>query len=85
MLAIPAIDLGGARDAAGTGTAGEGPERADDPRDVARRWVAAGFSRFHLMDLDAESDRDESRHLVRDLLRDMQEVGGVTVQVGGSD
>ncbi len=80
MLAIPAIDLrdrhcvqlvGGDYDAEAV--------RLEDPVAVARRWVAVGFSRLHVVDLDAATGRGDNRDLVRDLLRDST----VPLQVGG--
>jgi phosphoribosylformimino-5-aminoimidazole carboxamide ribotide isomerase len=80
MLAIPAIDL---RDrhcvqlVGGEYTAES--IRVDDPVAVARRWAAAGFSRLHVVDLDAATGRGDNRDLVRDLLRQST----LPVQVGG--
>jgi phosphoribosylformimino-5-aminoimidazole carboxamide ribotide isomerase len=80
MLAIPAIDLrdrhcvqlvGGDYNAESI--------RLDDPVAVARRWAAAGFSRLHVVDLDAATGRGDNRDLVRDLLRDAP----LPIQVGG--
>lgn len=80
MLAIPAIDLrdrhcvqlvGGDYDAEAV--------RLEDPVAVARRWGAAGFTRLHVVDLDAATGRGDNRDLVRDLLRDTT----TSVQVGG--
>jgi len=80
MLAIPALDLrdrhcvqlvGGDYNAESV--------RLDDPVAVARRWAAAGFSRLHVVDLDAATGRGDNRELVRDLLRD----AALPIQVGG--
>src|SRR5688572_19205891 len=80
MLAIPAIDLrdrhcvqlvGGDYDAESI--------RLDDPVAVARRWAAAGFSRLHVVDLDAATGRGDNRDLIRELLVH----GPLPVQVGG--
>jgi phosphoribosylformimino-5-aminoimidazole carboxamide ribotide isomerase len=80
MLAIPAIDL---RDRHCVQLVG-GDYRAesvrlDDPVAVARRWAAAGFSRLHVVDLDAATGRGDNRDLVRELLRDVT----LPIQVGG--
>lgn len=80
MLAIPAIDL---RDRhcvqlVGGDYAAESV-RLDDPVAVARRWAAAGFSRLHVVDLDAATGRGDNRDLVRDLLRQVT----LPIQVGG--
>lgn len=80
MLAIPAIDLrdrhcvqlvGGEYDAESV--------RLDDPVAVARRWAAAGFTRLHVVDLDAATGRGDNRDLVRELLRTVT----LRIQVGG--
>ena len=71
MLAIPIIDV-----QSGSG-APHGPVvegdldsgRADDPLTVARRWVAAGFTRLHLAGRSAPGDPGEQRDLVREVLR----------------
>ncbi len=80
MLAIPAIDLrdrhcvqlvGGDYNAESV--------RLDDPIAVARRWAAAGFSRLHVVDLDAATGRGDNHGIVRELLRDVS----LPMQVGG--
>jgi phosphoribosylformimino-5-aminoimidazole carboxamide ribotide isomerase len=80
MIAIPAIDLrdrhcvqlvGGDYDSESV--------RLDDPVEIARRWTAAGFTRLHVVDLDAATGRGDNRDLVRDVLRQ----SAVPVQVGG--
>lgn len=80
MLAIPAIDL---RDAHCVQLVGgdysKEAIRLDDPVGVARRWLAAGFQRLHVVDLDAATGRGENRDTVRDLLRAPR----AAVQVGG--
>ncbi len=53
--------------------------RLDDPIEVARRWALAGFSRLHIVDLDAATGRGRNRELVRDLIA----TASVPVQVGG--
>lgn len=53
--------------------------RLDDPLEVARRWALAGFSRLHIVDLDAATGRGRNRELVRDLIAN----ASVPVQVGG--
>ncbi|MBI1809427.1 MAG: 1-(5-phosphoribosyl)-5-[(5-phosphoribosylamino)methylideneamino] imidazole-4-carboxamide isomerase [Gemmatimonadetes bacterium] len=80
MIVIPAIDLreGHVVQLVGGDYAKEAV-RLDDPRDVARRWVNAGFARLHVVDLDAATGRGDNRDAVRDLLRDAT----VPVQVGG--
>lgn len=80
MLAIPAIDLrdGHCVQLVGGDYAQEAV-RLDDPLYVAQRWVAAGFSRLHLVDLDAATGRGSNAELIRELLAR----GGVPAQVGG--
>lgn len=53
--------------------------RLDDPLEVARRWIAAGFPKLHLVDLDAATERGRNRELIRELL--LQST--VPMQVGG--
>lgn len=80
MLAIPAIDL---RDGRCVQLVGGDYDkealRLDDPLEVARTWAAAGFSRLHIVDLDAATGRGRNRDLVRELLLH----SGVPAQVGG--
>lgn len=54
--------------------------RIPDPADAARRWLAAGFRRLHLVDLDAASGRGSNRRILETLLRlpgEFQVGGGV--------
>jgi phosphoribosylformimino-5-aminoimidazole carboxamide ribotide isomerase len=53
--------------------------RLDDPREIARRWVHVGFSRLHVVDLDAATGRGDNRGVIRDLLFD----AAAPIQVGG--
>lgn len=80
MLAIPAIDL---RDRHCVQLVGGDYNvesvRLDDPIAVARRWAAAGFSRLHVVDLDAATGRGDNHEIVRQLLRDVS----LPMQVGG--
>lgn len=80
MLAIPAIDL---RDRHCVQLVGgdyqDESVRLDDPVAVARRWAAAGFSRLHVIDLDAATGRGDNRDLVREILRHVT----LPIQVGG--
>lgn len=80
MLAIPAIDLrdGYCVQLVGGDYANESV-RLSDPVRVARRWVEAGFSRLHIVDLDAATGRGDNRELVRLIVSEC----GVPVQVGG--
>jgi phosphoribosylformimino-5-aminoimidazole carboxamide ribotide isomerase len=54
--------------------------RLDDPPAVARDWIRMGFSRLHVVDLDAATGRGDNVEVVRDIVRD---AGPVPVQVGG--
>lgn len=80
MLAIPAIDLreGNVVQLVGGDYANE-RVRLGDPRDIARKWVGLGFSRLHVVDLDAATRRGSNRDVVRDLLADAT----APTQVGG--
>ena len=80
MQVIPAIDLregacvqlvGGSYDAERV--------RIADPVAVAREWTRLGFSRIHLVDLDAATGRRSNREIVREIL----EVTPAKVQCGG--
>ena len=80
MLAIPAIDLreGHVVQLVG-GEYDREQVRLDDPRHVARQWATAGFSRLHVVDLDAATGRGSNRKSVIQLLWDQAAV----LQVGG--
>jgi phosphoribosylformimino-5-aminoimidazole carboxamide ribotide isomerase len=80
MLAIPAIDLreGHCVQLVGGDYANEAL-RLDEPLRVAQRWVAAGFSRLHIVDLDAATGNGNNRDLVREIVTRC----GVPTQVGG--
>ena len=80
MLAIPAIDLREAHCVQLVGGDYDNEAiRLDDPVGVARRWIAAGFSRLHVVDLDAATGRGNNRDVIRDLLR----FTTVPMQIGG--
>lgn len=80
MIAIPAIDL---RDGACVqlvgGSYAEERIRLDDPVAVAQRWADAGFTRLHLVDLDAATGAGNNDTLVESIIRG----SGMAVQVGG--
>jgi phosphoribosylformimino-5-aminoimidazole carboxamide ribotide isomerase len=80
MIAIPAVDL---RDGACVqlvgGSYAEEKVRLGDPLDVARSWERLGFTRLHVVDLDAATGRGSNAAIVRELLR----LDGLEVQVGG--
>lgn len=80
MIAIPAIDLregacvqlvGGEYDAERI--------RLDDPAEVARHWEREGFTRLHVVDLDAATGRGDNAETVREVLRATE----AATQVGG--
>lgn len=80
MIAIPAIDLregacvqlvGGSYDAEQV--------RLEDPPAVAHQWEYAGFSRLHVVDLDAATGRGSNDAVIRDILR----ATALETQVGG--
>lgn len=80
MLAIPAIDIreghvvqliGGAYD--------REQVRLHDPVRIARQWAMAGFSRLHVVDLDAATGRGTNRDMVTQVLWE----GAAPCQVGG--
>jgi phosphoribosylformimino-5-aminoimidazole carboxamide ribotide isomerase len=80
MIAIPAVDLrdGACVQLVGGSYANEAI-RLDNPVEVARGWMRAGFQRMHVVDLDAATGRGDNASIVRDLLTD---VSG-SIQVGG--
>lgn len=80
MIAIPAVDLRGGQCVQLVGGDYDAEKvRLDDPASVARDWVREGFSRLHVVDLDAATGRGRNDEVIRELLR----TAGVPVQVGG--
>lgn len=80
MIAIPTVDLrGGYCVPRVGGDSAQEQVRLDDPLSVARDWSRTGFTRLHIVDLDAATGRGQNHELIRDLLRDSM----VPVQVGG--
>lgn len=53
--------------------------RLDDPLRIARQWALAGFTRLHVVDLDAATGRGTNRDQIVPLLHD----GAAAFQVGG--
>ncbi len=88
MQVIPAIDL---RDGACVqlvgGSYADERIRIPDPISVAEKWMALGFRRTHLVDLDAATGRGSNRAIVTQILEacsvNGQAVPGVKVQCGG--
>lgn len=80
MIAIPAVDLRGGHcvQLVGGDYADE-RVRLEDPYAVARDWAQQGFTRLHVVDLDAATGRGDNASLIREILRD----SAVPVQVGG--
>jgi phosphoribosylformimino-5-aminoimidazole carboxamide ribotide isomerase len=80
MIAIPAVDI---RDGACVQLVGGSYQaeriRLPDPGAVARAWTDAGFTRLHVVDLDAATGRGSNDHIVRDLIG----LSDILVQVGG--
>jgi phosphoribosylformimino-5-aminoimidazole carboxamide ribotide isomerase len=80
MQVIPAVDLldgkcvqlvGGSYDAEKI--------RHDDPVAVVASWIRRGFTRLHLVDLDAATGRGSNRRLIRDIVA----LSTTETQVGG--
>jgi phosphoribosylformimino-5-aminoimidazole carboxamide ribotide isomerase len=80
MQVIPAVDLregkcvqlvGGSYDAEKI--------RHDDPVAIAASWIRRGFTRLHLVDLDAATGRGSNRELIRDIVA----LSSADTQVGG--
>ena len=80
MIAIPAVDLreGTCVQLVGGSYANEAI-RLDNPVEVARGWMRAGFQRLHVVDLDAATGRGDNAATVRDMLADVP----ISIQVGG--
>lgn len=80
MIAIPAVDI---RDGACVQLVGgsyrEERVRLPDPLAVARGWADHGFTRLHVVDLDAATGRGSNERVVRDILG----VDELAVQLGG--
>ncbi len=80
MIVIPAVDLrGGYCVQLVGGDYNDERVRLDDPAAVAREWARIGFSRVHVVDLDAATGRGSNADTIREILRDAY----VPVQVGG--
>ncbi|MFL5483682.1 MAG: HisA/HisF-related TIM barrel protein [Gemmatimonadaceae bacterium] len=79
MQVIPAIDI---RDGACVqlvgGSYAEERVRIADPVAVAGEWTSLGFSRIHIVDLDAATGRGSNRETVREILQ-----GAGSFQCGG--
>jgi phosphoribosylformimino-5-aminoimidazole carboxamide ribotide isomerase len=80
MIAIPALDLreGACVQLVGGSYASEAV-RLDNPVEVARGWVRAGFNRLHVVDLDAATGRGDNASVIRDILSEVPAV----IQIGG--
>lgn len=80
MIAIPAVDIreGACVQLVGGEYSNE-KVRRQDPAEVAREWVAFGFERLHVVDLDAATGRGNNRAVIRGILAD----AAAPVQVGG--
>lgn len=80
MIAIPAVDLrdGACVQLVGGEYANE-KVRLPNPPAVARDWSQQGFTRVHVVDLDAATSRGTNAKVIREILREST----VPVQVGG--
>jgi phosphoribosylformimino-5-aminoimidazole carboxamide ribotide isomerase len=83
MECIPAIDLKGGKCVRLTqGKFDQQQLYSDDPLTIAKRWVAEGATRLHIIDLDgARTGLPSTAHLniVRDIIRRLK----IRVQLGG--
>lgn len=80
MIVIPAVDLRGGHCVQLVGGDYDDERvRLDDPVGVAREWARIGFSRLHVVDLDAATGRGSNGPFIREILREAT----VPVQVGG--
>ena len=82
MLVIPAIDIkGGKCVRLRQGNMDEETIYAEDPVEVASRWVNAGARRLHLVDLDgATLGRPENADIIHDIAETYPDI---PIQVGG--
>jgi phosphoribosylformimino-5-aminoimidazole carboxamide ribotide isomerase len=80
MIVIPAVDLreGACVQLVGGSYANE-QVRLENPLEVARGWARAGFTRLHVVDLDAATGRGNNAAIVRDMLGEVP----ANIQVGG--
>ena len=80
MIAVPAVDLRGGKCVQLVGgDYNDERVRLDDPAAVAAEWVRIGFTRLHVVDLDAATGRGHNHEVIREILRDAT----VPIQVGG--
>ena len=81
MLIIPAIDIrGGKCVRLFQGDYGKETVYADDPVEMARRWIAQGAGLLHLVDLDgARAGAPKNRETLHRIL----EAASIPVQIGG--
>jgi phosphoribosylformimino-5-aminoimidazole carboxamide ribotide isomerase len=80
MIVIPAVDLreGACVQLVG-GSYSQERVRLPNPAVVARDWADAGFTRLHVVDLDAATGTGNNLTLIEEILRDAR----IPVQVGG--
>ena len=79
MIAIPSIEVSAGRSLEGAQAGGVAAVPTGDPRDAARRWAGYGFSRIHVVDVDAARGRTANSSAIRALLGE----GVAHVQVAG--
>jgi len=80
MIAIPAIDLrGGACVQLVGGSFANEAVRIDDPSSAMVRWQSAGFTRLHVVDLDAAVAAGDNANQITSLLS----ATSIPMQVGG--
>ncbi len=80
MIVIPAVDLRDGKCVQLVGGEYDNESvRLENPPEVAREWVREGFSRLHVVDLDAATGRGSNAEIIREIIRE----SGVPVQVGG--
>ena len=80
MQVIPAVDIreGACVQLVG-GSYDDERVRIANPIEAAAKWEAAGFTRLHVVDLDAATGRGDNRTVIRDIIAST----GMTVQCGG--
>ena len=82
MIAIPAIDLrGGACVQLVGGSFANEAVRIDDPSSAMVRWQSAGFTRLHVVDLDAAVGAGDNANQITSLLSATR----IPIQVGATN
>ena len=91
MRVIPTIRFGASRPETNSDTTESGAETTSDWRspDLARHWIAQGFTTLHVSWLDAEvqhaEHRDQLREIMREIMRETSPAARIYVSGGVRD